>query len=175
MGNGTVSVGWTERWTITAGFAGCVICGVIGKLWLNGTAKNIIYAIASVGVLAGAALLGAVHAKADDVPGTAGLLLLAVAVAGMWTGSFAGGTMVLFVALILAGLSGGFPIWARVASALSGLAFGVHTVRWLSGTWVYPGSKVVSAACILLAIAFLGRISSIWSREGPKGGAPTEG
>ena len=175
MGNGTVSVGWTERWIITVGFVESVICGVIGKLWLNGTAKDIIYAIATVGVLAGAALLGAVRAKAGDVPGTAGLLLLVVGVADMWGCSFVGGTMVLFVALILAGLSGGFPIWARVASALSGLAFGVHTVRWLSGTWVYPGSKVVSAACILLAIAFLGWIISVWSREGSKGGAPTEG
>ncbi|MGH2945057.1 MAG: hypothetical protein ACRDPC_02100 [Solirubrobacteraceae bacterium] len=160
-----------ERAVILGGLAVGVVLGLAANAFEEGTARDLIHALSSIGLAVGAAVLAVRMGMRGAALAAAGFALFAVSQVAMWTtggpsqtGSEATFAMaVLFGApgLALAATAPELPNWCRAAGVLSAAAFAVHGLRYLGGAAVSSEDALVGFAYLLLVVAAAGWIWAV--------------
>ena len=156
---------WTgERVTIVGGLLVGVVLGIAGNIPPEGWLQTMLFAVSSIGLTVGAALLvlREAHHGADLV--AAGFGIFTVAEIIIWVGggptgpggeaAFAAATLFYLPALLLISVPPRFAIWTRAAGALSAIPFGIHAVVFLLGG--KPAEVLEIAGYLLLSVTVIG-------------------
>ena len=165
MGNGSVIT--LERMVVTGGVVTGVILGLAGNAFEGGTtARALLHAGSSMGLVAAAAILAMRMARTGHVMAAAGFAIFAITETMIWSGGgpSTGGAEATFAmavlfsgpGLALVATAPMLPPWSRAAGVLAGLLFAVHGFRHLSGANVTSEDPVVGIAYMLLALGMLG-------------------
>lgn len=150
VGTGAVVLGLTLGWTL----------GLAGSL-SSGTPQAVLWAISSMGLMTGLALL-AFRQAATDIVAAAGFALVALGEAVIHVqgpaglDAFASATFAYLPGLILLGSSSWGPLWTRITALGSGLAFGAHAFAFLLGAEVGPEGTIASIGYLLLTLTLIG-------------------
>ncbi len=160
----------SHRILIVVGFTIGAVLGFGGNFLPAGPPQNIVYAISSLGIIMGSALLAAWFAhqgKSTVAVGFAllalaesislsGLFLLASAPTNSLAYTFAAGVALYAVALPLASLPPAFPLWTRIVGTLAALPFAAHALLWLLGRSPAPSGPLASIGYVLFIVAIVG-------------------
>ena len=156
----------STRTLIVASLAVGAVLGFGGN-FLAGTAQIVAHGISSIGLVVATALLALSFLRRGRDAVAAGYVLLTIAEIVLWNNGREGeiaetsfATSVLFYApaLLLISLPPAFPVWSRVAGALSGLAFGAHGGLFLLGSPQPSDGPLAGAGYALLTVALVGWI-----------------
>lgn len=174
--------GSPTRLVIAAGLGVGVVFGFGGSFLPVGPAQNLSEAISSLGLILGAALLAARFAREGRDTVAVGLGLLALAEGVLMSGgtaadagasaSFAAGTALYVVALLLTSLPRAFPTWSRVLGALAAIPFAIHAGLRMLGGAPDPSGPVASTGYGLLSLAMVGWILFVL-RDAPPTAEPS--
>jgi hypothetical protein len=154
------------RILIVVGLAIGAVLGFGGNFIHTGPAQNVVYAISSLGIIMGSALFAAWFARQGRDTVAVGFALLALAEGVILSGgtpsdprasaSFAAGTALYSVALLLVSLPAAFPLWTRIAGALAAVPFAAHALLSLLGRSPDPSGPLASIGYVLLILAIVG-------------------
>lgn len=162
----------TESMVVLIGLTIAWVLGLIGGIVGPGEAREWLFAISSMGLLAGAAVLVA-HTVTSDSVFAAGLLLLAIGEAVIHVQgadgveAFAAATFAYLPALVLVALSAWEPAWTRLTALIAGAAFGAHAVSYLSGSETGSDSVLASVGYGFLSLTLIGWTWRIYKRGLP--------
>jgi hypothetical protein len=164
----------TEAIVILVGLTLGWVLGITGGIVGPGTAQHWLWAISSIGLLAGAALL-ITHTVTSDSLFAAGLLLLVVGEAVIHVqgpsdvDAFAAATFAYLPGLVLVALSAWEPAWTRITALIAGAAFGAHAVSYLSGSGAGSEGVLPSIGYGFLTLTLIGWTWWIYRRGLPGG------
>lgn len=136
-----------------------------GGNFLPGTAQTVAQGISSVGLVVGSALLALSFLRRGRDAVAAGFLVLTVAEIALVNNGregeiavtgFAASVLFYAPALLLVSLPPAFPVWSRVAGALSGVAWAIYGGLFLLGSSPPPDGPVAIAGYTLLTVALVG-------------------
>lgn len=160
-----------DRILIVVGLAIGAVLGFGGNFIHVGPAQNVVYAISSLGIIMGSARFAAWFARQGRDTVAVGFALLALAEGVILSGgtpsdpgasaSFAAGTALYAVALLLASLPPAFPLWTRIVGALAAVPFAVHALLQLLGRSPDPSGPLASIGYVLLILAIVGWIITV--------------
>lgn len=151
----------TERITVVAGLTVGWVLGFAGGMFEPGVARDVSWALSSVGIMAAAAVL-AIRQAARDVPLAAGFALLVVGEAVIHTQGAGGvdaaaaAAFAYVPALLLTATSTWPPLWARLSALGSAVAFAVHAGLYLAGEQPAVDGAAMSVGYGLLALTMIG-------------------
>jgi hypothetical protein len=141
------------------------VLGIGGSIAGAGVTQNVLYAVSSLGLITGAALLAQRHYGAGSPTVAAGFALLALAEAQTLAGgapqlpsaqaAFAGALALYLPALLLISLPPGIHIVGRIAGALAVIPFGAFSWLYFTGAKPDPAGPLPGAGYGLLTIAIL--------------------
>ena len=155
------SPGWpSARWVVAGGFAVGVVLGQAGGFFKPGPAQNVLFALSSLGLVAGAPVMAIRQGQLRRFLVAAGFGVLPVAEMMIWSGgpgnagSFAGAVMFYVPALLLISVPAGLPMACRVLGI-------VAAIPWLaySGAYLIAGQAVLAiqiAGYLLFSAAAIG-------------------
>jgi hypothetical protein len=141
--------------------------GFGGNFLGPGTPQTVAHGISSIGLVVGSALLALSFLRRGRDAVAAGFLVLAVAELALGNNGregdialtgFAASVLFYAPALLLISLPPAFPLWTRVAGALSGVAWAVYGGLFLLGSPPPPDGPVAGAGYALLTVALIGWI-----------------
>lgn len=165
----------SHRILIVVGLAIGAALGFGGNFLPTGPLQNIAYAISSLGIIMGSALLAAWLARREHIIVAVGFGLLALAESinlpglfllastptfpGAYT--FAAGVALYAVTLPLASVPPAFPLWTRIIGTLAAIPFAAHALLWLLGRSPAPSGPLASIGYVLLTVAIVGWIITV--------------
>jgi hypothetical protein len=151
---------------IVGGLGVGVVLGLAANAFQEGTTRDLMHALSSMGLVVGAAILAVRMGLRGAALPAAGFALLAVSEVAMWStgGPSQPGSEPTFAMAVLFGAPGlalaatapELPSWCRAAAVLSAAAFAVHGMRYLVGEAVSSEDALVGLAYLLLTVAALG-------------------
>ena len=163
------------RILIVVGLAIGGVLGFVGNFLPSGPSQNVAYALSSLGIIMGSALLATWFARQGKSTVAVGFALLALAEGIILTGifllasaptfpgvyTFAAGVALYAVALPLVSVPSAFPLWTRIAGALAAIPFAAHAMLWLLGRSPAPSGPLASIGYVLLIVAIAGWIITV--------------
>lgn len=126
------------------------------------TARAVFWVVSSVALLVGVGLLAAWSVRSGLLFMAGGSLVLMAGEAMIHAqgpeavDAFAAATFAYVAALLLTAASPWPPVWARVASAGSAVAFAIHAASYLGGSTLGPDSPAAGAGYGLLTLTLIG-------------------
>jgi hypothetical protein len=166
-----------ERAVIVGGLGVGVVLGLAANAFQEGTTRDLMHALSSMGLVVGAAILAVRMGLRGAALPAAGFALFAVSEVAMWsTGgpsqpgsepTFAMAVLFAAPGLALAATAPELPSWCRAAGALSAAAFAVHGLRYLGGETVSSEDALIGVAYLLLTIAAVGWIWAVVRPHSP--------
>ena len=165
----------SHRILAVVGLAVGAVLGFGGNFLPAGPPQNIAYAISSLGIIMGSALLAAWFGRRDHSIVAIGFALLALAESFSFSGlfllasaptfpgayTFAAGSALYAVALPLASISSAFPLWTRIVGALTAIPFAANALLWLLGRSPAPSGPLASIGYVLLVLTIIGWIVTV--------------
>jgi hypothetical protein len=165
----------SHRILIVVGLAIGAVLGFGGNFLPAGPPQNIAYAMSSLGIIMGSALLAAWLARREHTIVAVGFALLALAEGTSFSGlflvasaptfpgayTFAAGVALYAVALPLASIPSTFPLWTRIVGVLAAIPFAAHALLWLLGRSPAPSGPLASIGYVLLVITIVGWIITV--------------
>ena len=160
----------SHRILIIVGLAIGAVLGFGGGFLPAGPPQNIAYAISSLGIIMGSALLAGWFAHRGRTIVAVGFALLALAEGINFSGifllasapnfpgayTFAAGVALYAVALPLASIPPAFPLWTRIVGTLAAIPFASHALLWLLGRSPAPSGPLATIGYVLLIVAIVG-------------------
>lgn len=163
------------RAILVVGFAVAIVAGVVSALG-GGGMKTAMYALANMGLIAGATVGAVVRFKQGDTLTAAGFIAFDIAEA-IVTGRtetdpvFASAVLMYIPGLLMLTLTRSMPILARVGAAASGIVFAIYFVTILASAHASPEYGLAGMGFGLQSLAALGWIW--WAIRDPRFGGPT--
>jgi hypothetical protein len=165
----------SHRILIVIGLAIGAVLGFGGNFLPAGPQQNVAYAISSLGIIMGSALLAAWFARRGHSIVAVGFALLALAESISLSGlfllasaptfsgayTFAAGVALYAVALPLASVPPAFPLWTRIVGTLAAIPFAAHALLWLLGRSPAPSGPLASIGYVLLTVAIVGWVITV--------------
>lgn len=155
-----------ERAVIVGGLGVGVVLGLAANAFQEGTTRDLMHALSSMGLVVGAAGLAVRMGLRGAALAAAGFALFAVSQVAMWStgGPSQPGSEPTFAMAVLFGAPGlalaatapELPNWCRAAGALSAAAFAIHGLRYLGGATVSSEDALIGLAYMLLVVAAVG-------------------
>jgi hypothetical protein len=163
------------RILIVVGLAIGAVLGFVGNFLPSGPPQNVTYALSSLGIIMGSALLAAWFARQGKSTVAVGFALLALAESIGFSGiflsasaptfpadyTFAAGVSLYTVALPLISVPPAFPLWTRIIGTLVALPFAAHALLWLLGRSPDPSGPLASIGYVLLIVTMVGWIITV--------------
>jgi hypothetical protein len=165
----------SHRVLIVVGLAIGAVLGFGGNFLPVGPQQSVAYALSSLGIIMGSALLTVWFARQGKSIIAVGFALLALAEGIILSGpfllahtpslpgayTFAAGAALYAVALPLVSVPPAFPLWTRIAGALAAIPFAMHAMLWLLGRSPNPSGPLASIGYVLLIVAIVGWMITI--------------
>lgn len=164
------------RILIVVGLAIGAVLGFGGNFLPVGPVQNVAYALSSLGIIMGSALLAAWFARQGKSIVAVGFALLALAesisLSGLFllasaptfsgaSASFSAGVALYSLAFPLASVPPAFPLWTRIVGALAAIPFAAHALLWLLGRAPDPSGPLASIGYVLLIVTIVGWIITV--------------
>lgn len=165
----------SQRILIVVGLAIGAVLGFGGNFLPAGPPQNIVYALSSLGIIMGSALLVPWLARQGKSTVAVGFALLALAEGIILSGlfllasaptfaadyTFAAGAALYAVALPLVSTPTTFPLWTRIVGTLAAIPFAAYGLLWMLGRSPTPSGPLASIGYAVLAVAVVGWIITV--------------